>query len=348
MNRYALGLCSTFTLPCLSLFSDSPTMQIPEGKLQDHASLFGEITPSAGPRVIDGVGLCLTGDYIYWTAREEGLDFAISGVDPSGAAVAGKGHRIDPRFRFKSGFKAGLGFAFGHDKWDLLLGYTWLNSLDNHKAVYSTNSYPLSNLIPVSQSGGESYSAINSGRARWHLNFNTLDISLGRNLYLSKFLSVRPFFGMKGALIKQRLSLSYDFTNGLSLLSKNKNTFTGLGLFSGVNTTWHLAGTWSLYGDGALSLVWGDFMIKRQDRNTVSSAILYNTDGGFHTVKPALELSFGLRKEVWIYHDRLHIAWQAGWEQQVWFSQNQFDFYTAQAQGDLTLQGFTTKLRFDF
>ena len=63
----------------LMVCADSQTIQVPEGKLTSHTTAFGDITPSAGPRVIEGCGVYLTGDYLYWTAREDNLSFAISG-----------------------------------------------------------------------------------------------------------------------------------------------------------------------------------------------------------------------------------------------------------------------------
>jgi hypothetical protein len=338
------------TLICLSSISyaDSDTIQIPEGKLQNHASLFGDITPSAGPRVIDGYGVFLTGDYIYWTAREDGLEFAISGVNTPSSGVnhlpVAKGQKYDPRFRFKSGFKAGVGFSFGHDKWDMYLNYTWFNSHNNHKTAGKKGSQPLSNLIPLALSN--EYSMLTTARGIWDLNFNVIDGSLGRNFYVSKFLSLRPFFGAKGTYQKQKYHITYDFANEPDMKIHNKNNFWGIGLMAGVNTAWHLAGTWSLFADLALSSLWGNFNVSRKDVS--GSTTYYDVAEGFHTIKPVIEIGAGIRKEDWFDHDRYHVSVQAGWEQQVWYSQNQFDFYRCPRQGDLNIQGFTAKIRFDF
>ena len=56
------------------------------------------------------------------------------------------------------------------------------------------------------------------------------------------------------------------------------------------------------------------------------------------------------------FWERYHIGIQAGWENHMFFNQNQFIRFTdsnAQAsffanQGDLTLQGFSARVRFDF
>jgi len=334
-----------------SFCAESKTIQIPEGKLTDHAGLFGDITPSAGPRVIDGYGVFLTGDYLYWTAREDSLEFAVSGANLNNSSTGSvdilpnkRGRKFDPDFKFRSGFKAGIGFSFGHDKWDMCLNYTWFNSQNNNNSTVRDGINPLTNVIPVAMAN--SYALLNSTSAVWKLNFNVLDGELGRNFYISKFLSLRPFFGLKGTWQTQKYNVNYDFASGTDMSVHNKTSFWALGLRSGVNTAWFLSGTWSLFADMALSALWGVFNIKRSD--TAAGTTYYETKEGFHSIKPALEIAAGLRKEAWFCKDRFHLSAQAGWEEQVWFSQNQFDFYTSSRDGDLNLQGFTAKLRFDF
>lgn len=343
------------SLLCIgSLHAESETIQIPEGKLNNHASLFGDITPSAGPRVINGYGVFLTGDYLYWTANEDNLEFAVSGANINNASTLSvdvlptkTGKTYEPHFRFHSGFKAGIGFDFGHDKWDMYINYTWFNSHSNSKSAIRNGFEPLVNLVPVGSA--TPYALLNAATMKWKLNyFNVFDVELGRNMYISKFLSLRPFFGVKGTWQKQTYKLNYQFTDVPTINSENKNSFWGVGLLAGVNTTWHLAGTWSLFADLALSSLWGVFHVKREDENPFTETSYYNSKKSFHSIKPVIELGAGIRKEQWFNKDRFHLAVQAGWEQQVWFSQNQFDFYTAPREGDLTLQGFTGKVRFDF
>ncbi|MCX6989975.1 MAG: Lpg1974 family pore-forming outer membrane protein [Chlamydiae bacterium] len=335
------------SLLCAStaLHADSQTIQIPEGKLTSHPSLFGDITPSAGPRVIDGYGVYLTGDYLYWTAREDDLDFAASGASTTTALPTERGKKFAPGYRFQSGFRGGIGFDFGHDKWDLYMDYTWFNTNSNTKSASSDGSQPLTNLIPMG--GADSFSQLNSAKGIWDLRFNVIDIELGRNFYISKFLSLRPFFGSKGTWQKQIYNVHYDFATDPNIASNNKNTYWAIGLLTGINTTWHLPGTWSMFADLGLSTLWGAFKVKRTDKDD-TGLTHYETKDGFHTIKPVIELGAGIRKEEWFYDDRFHFSMQAGWEQQIWFSQNQFDFFTSPRQGDMNIQGFTAKVRFDF
>jgi hypothetical protein len=328
-------------------FADSTTIQVPEGKITNHMTAFDNITPSAGPRVIDGYGLYLTADYLYWTAREDNLSFASSGTTSEGGQLEKQGRKYSPRFKYTSGFKAGIGFNFGHDGWDMYLNYTWLNPHHNHKRVYGSDSLPLENLIPVNIDSID-YSSLSSASSSWSLNFNVIDWELGRSLYISKFLSLRPFIGFKGTWQKQSLNIEYNFIEIETIRINGKNDFWGVGPMIGLDTTWHLPGTWSLFGDFAVSSLWGGFSVEREDKTIDKTSTFYDVKAPIHTVKPVLEMSLGIRKEEWFYADRYHFSLQVGWEQQVWFSQNQFDFYTDSRSGDLTTQGVTAKARFDF
>ncbi len=39
--------------------------------------------------------------------------------------------------------------------------------------------------------------------ASWRLNFNTLDLSLGRNYFVGRFLSLHPYLGIRAVWIDQ-------------------------------------------------------------------------------------------------------------------------------------------------
>ncbi len=341
-------------VPLASIIADDNTITIPEGKLINHPSLYQDITPSAGPRVIGGVGLYFTGDYIYWTAREDNLSYAVNGSSMINDSTGGvlitpthKGREHQIRFTYNSGFKAGMGFSFGHDKWDMYMNYTWYQSNNNHASFTRKNSDPLANTVALSNTN-TLFVLLDKAKAHWDLHFNVFDMEMGRNFYVSKFLSLRPFFGLKGTWQEQHYKLRYDLASGVKINSHQENACWGMGLRSGVNTAWHLAANWSFYADGAITALWEDFSITRKDRVSETDTLYYDTKYFFHTIKPVIELAAGLRKEDWIYNDRYHIALQVGWEEQIWINQNQFDYYVENRQGDLILQGVTAKARFDF
>lgn len=355
MHKRSIFLAPFFIL---TLHADE-TITVPEGKIIDYPSLYQDITPSAGPRVIDGYGVFLTGDYLYWTGREQNLQFAYSGQSALAdtPTATDKGKLYGFHFGFRSGFRVGLGFSFGHDKWDLSFNYTWFQADHNHGSAKLKNSSTL--LFPGYYIPLSGYEYLTSAQGGWKLHFNALNLELGRNFYVSKFLSLRPFFGLNSSWQRQHLSVDYlgilsaDSAVSRKYHLRNALDFWGIGLRAGVDTAWHLASNWSLYGDLALSTLWGQFSNTRKDSlanvgNPWTS--VYHVSGGFHTIVPVVEIGVGLRKEEWFCNDRFHLAAQLGWEEQVWFDMNQYESgpNLNHTGGNLILQGLTARLRFDF
>lgn len=224
---------------------------------------------------------------------------------------------------------------------------------------------PLWNISNISNLSN-SVDAIQLARANWKLKFNTFDVSFGRNFFISRYLTLRPFIGFKGSWQRQDYHVKYQITESTltSLLSmKNDQSFWGIGLRTGMNTAWRFTQTWSIYGNLALSALWSQFEVDRVDtRYDTSNAGGQNNpplnttitnihfEDNFHTIKGILELGIGMRGEWWFLEDRYHFLVQAGWEQQLWLNHNQLAkvYSTQSAHGDLILQGLTIKARFDF
>ncbi|MBX9923418.1 MAG: hypothetical protein K2Y01_04850 [Rhabdochlamydiaceae bacterium] len=326
---------------------------IPEGKLIDYPSIYHDVTPSAGPRVIDGCGVFLTGDYIYWTARQDNMAYASTGFTNNNLVSTGSGSTAEMKYKFRTGFKAGLGFSFGHDYWDSSFNYTWFQSNHNKGSVQGGEGSGLTpSFSPYITLAPTDY--FTSASAVWRLHFNVIDWELGRNFYISKFLSLRPFTGLKGTWQNQHNNSAYSgiiSSDPFQYTRKMKNSFMGVGIRSGCNMGWHIAGTWSLFGDVAVSALWGQFHTHRTDTANLPTATVtpVSFSNQIHTASPVLELALGLRKDQWFYNNRFHFSAQAGWEEQIWFNQNQFSWNNSLAPGgNLVLQGLTVRLRFDF
>jgi hypothetical protein len=334
--------------------ADGSVTQIPEGKLTDYHCIHPDITPAAGPRVIDGCNLFVTADYLYWTARESNLQYASTGYSNSGTYSIQGGRTKTPHFDFESGFKTTLGWSFGHDCWDTLATYTWFQTSNNTGSIKATQDeglYPY--FWPYIPMYSDDY--FTKAHTNWGLHFNAIDWELGRNCYISKYLSLRPFVGLKGTWQHQHFNNSYKgFSDYIPFSYHNDNYLSsiGLGIRTGLNTAWHLSQSWSIFGDLALSALWQSVKVSRKDSYTISGEdklTTVNTRSNMHIIVPVLELALGIRKDVWINDDKVHIGIQAGWEEQIWWNQNQFieDLATS-FNGNLFLQGLTARLRIDF
>lgn len=319
---------------------------------------FREITPNAGPRVAHGADVFMTADFIYWKTSEDGLFFASTGAaNDQGAAVKGKAAAVGEDWA--PGFKVGLGLNLGHDGWDLYTQYTWLHASDS--ATHKGDFIFVPELLPFNN--GPSVAGTEA-KASWKTHFNVIDLELGRNFYTSQYLTLRPFFGLKGTWQSHQFKNTVTSTDlrtsgggdsfpGTAVANK-KYDFWGIGVRGGLQTGWYFTKCWSIYGNLALTSLWTNYYKHTQtlDFNnsttgTTTSAINIDNDD-FYTCRFVSELELGLRWETWFYDDNYHFAIQAGWQQQNWINLSNFHQVLDSGTTDFSTQGLNLKFRFDF
>lgn len=350
-----------------SMDSSSGSTQSGQGTYQ--RGTFREITPNAGPRVAHGADVFITADFIWWNASQEGISYAVTGfvtddgADPFASASKGKYNYVGSDWA--PGFKVGLGLNLSHDGWDLYSQYTWLHASDSSSLSRTDGVAYAGSLLPFDD--GPTITG-NKVKADWDLHFNVIDLELGRNFYLSQFLTMRPFIGFKATWQDQDLKVtteSNQFTidgNGQQpdtqvtgpFVHKNATDVWGIGVRGGLNVSWYMSKSWSLYGDLAWTTMWTDYdKLTRSDTlydsSTGNSKTYFNvSNDDLYTVKYIGEMELGLRWEMWFYDDNYHFAIQAGWEQQVWVNWGQFVEVLDHINHDLSLHGLNLKFRFDF
>ncbi len=321
---------------------------------------YREITPNAGPRVAHGADVFITADFIYWKSVQEGTGYAATGVasEPApGGLASGKIKSVGDDFA--PGFKVGLGLNLNHDGWDILAQYTWLRpSNSNSIAMDSENGL-----------GAEQFYAglegnINKSTSSWDLNFNVIDLEVGRNFYLSQYLTMRPFMGLKGTWQEQewktKATTSGEFTPqghkdpkyfGPVLTDKTMKNWA-LGVRGGFNLGWYFTKCWSFYSNLAFSSLMTDYYEVKTKEVVVdgeNKLDLSNINNDSHfAVKYVGEVELGLRWETWFYDDSYHFSVQAGWEHQAWINWGEFANGINSSTQDMSFHGLNLKFRFDF
>jgi hypothetical protein len=320
------------------------------------------ITPSANPMVTDCCDPFITADFIWWKAEEDGLAFAYTGGAATDAS-ASRGTVYQPKFKYEPGFKVGAGLKFKHDGWDLYANYTWLRANHRSKSVTAPGSSALfSNYFVQSVAATVDPIVIDgSASGKWKLHFNVVDLELGRNFWISQWLTLRPHFGLKGSWNHQKFGVSYtDVTTtigGIGTVADYSLNFKqhqwAVGLRTGLDTAWYMWKKWCIYGEFAISAMCNHFNDKTSEVETSAllaggSSTTLNSKRHSRPVTEVLELALGLRFETTFHNDDYLFMLQAGWEEQIWFNENQlFSPFTTSSQ-NLTLQGLTIKAGFEF
>lgn len=341
------------------------------------------ITPAASPVIQHGFDVFLTADFIYWTGRLDNLpntqSQAIheSDVGSISDASAQSTLTVDFKHKMSPGFKAGIGLDLKHDGWDTYAKYTYFHTSATSNVSFQENGASAIDYSPRVVFD-ETTTFVESEQSTWTLHFNSVDWELGRNHYISPNLLLRPHMGFKGSWQNQSYN---DYQNGLTDIqsdpntpkvynqitvgnysSLNKQNYWGVGIRTGLNTSWQFNKNWSLFSDTALSALWGQFKITRVDTSSQDGAdssnkitikkdnvIVTNMNKRIHTLRPVLELDLGIRWDYWFLDDDYRIRIQAAWEEQVWFDQNLFiRIGQPNRYGCLNMQGLTVDFRLDF
>lgn len=343
-------------------------MQSGQGSYQ--RGTFREITPSAGPRVAHGADVFLTANFIWWNVKEDGLIISNAGgrlgVDQSDVGtMIPSGGTASVGQTWSPGFKVGLGVNLPHDGWDLFAEYIWLRPSDSGDQSNPSNIPFDFRRYSLPNDGTNSFTKSESD---WRHRFNVINLEIGRNFYLSQYLTMRPFMGLKGTWQRRRLNSTYTGVFNADA-NKRPGNFTdrhrfrawGVGVRGGLNTAWYVTKSFSVYGNLAFSALWTDYNRIRQrtqlnldktEQQEASTTDYVNvTDTNNHyTCRFVSELELGLRWETWFYDDNYHFSIQAGWEQQVWHDWSLLFDGTASSErfNNLSTQGLNLQLRFGF
>lgn len=333
--------------------------------LEQRRGASGMINPPGRPQVKGGADLFIFGDLLYWNAHENGLSYAIVNDDASNNLSDAEVKNNHGKWNW--GFRTGAGYNLPHDGWDVSL--TWLRFTDNgHKRTHADEDefvFPVwvhpADPLAFGRTAQKSHS-------NWNLTLNQLDLDLGREFFVSKWLTVRPHFGLRSNWIRQKWENDYrNFApeapatiNEVEVEMKDK--WWGIGLEGGLDTQWGLGSGFSIFGNLSAAIIYGFHDIDVDEENEPATAAslprgkFVDLDNSYRVAHPILDLMMGLRYDYMFSDDRFHVGLQLGWEHHIYFSQNQFPMFVndvslgsfARNQGDLTLQGWTFAARFDF
>lgn len=327
----------------------------------------GMLNPPARP-IVEDYDFNVFGDLLVWQAHENGLPIAIKNKATSFGTVSGYQNFQDASvkhldFDYNTGFRLGVDYDTMYDGWDISLTWLRFDSDADAKSFASGNkelfASRLNPLITEFISNSELFSSnpfpvYGKMRSRWKCFLNQLDLDMGREFFVSRYLTLRPHFGLRTTWIRHRLSTKYS--HGIAVSDhplmpdtevREKNKWWGLGVEGGLDTCWTLGAGISLYGNLTAAIEYGFQKVRnKQEVEGVPDSVFENLKDSNRISRPILDLQLGLRWDHGFNNDSYNFGLHAGWEHHVYFSQNQFDTTESfgqviSNQGDLTYQGWT-------
>lgn len=343
--------------------ASDPFVVVEEKKVHgiDQAQSISNGRPNVSARFRpDSSSVDLFADLLVWCAQESGSENWAEVITSDGL----KTHCDvrDIRFDWNAGFRVGLGYGISRDQWDTQFYFTRFHTRGRDHVSSEPGSVFSSFLgnFYVDNPTGAGISGVAYQRAgvKWTIHFNVLDWELGRNFWVSKALSLRPFVGLKGGWIHQSIHSRWHnpnrtgaefFKTGIENL---KNNFWGVGPSAGLNTKWDLLvrenHSFHLFGDLSGAIMWGHWSFRDVYKNDIQQKVtskLSHINGGSTMLRTIL----GLGWDANFNRDRFRFSTRLGYEMQFWLDQLQFySFDTGRLSNALTLQGGTLEFRFDF
>jgi hypothetical protein len=349
-----------------------------------------------------------TGSFLYWQAREDNLELGIAtNGDPSltgGPFIAinptlaptnfdTSGEVANSDFSWGPGFKFGLGMNLDYDNWDAYAEYTWFHKTSN-TSFPSTNDdecececepftdyiFP-TRFIPVSMTAdcgcSDSVKGYKFASETWNVKLDFLDVSLARSYYLGTKLSVRPFFGARGAWIRQTLTTNFNeqgVNNGTAIVSvpelyaihSAKTRSWGVGPRAGFDSNWMLGYGFRLIGDVSADVLYTRYHINNKSVlhtsyitvnpvSTIGTATGRVSQEHIDMLRPHTDFEMGFGWGSYFDNSNWHVDLLATYGYQVFWDQNMFRMFTDTVSahsflpnGNLYVHGLTFTARVDF
>ncbi|NGX47446.1 MAG: hypothetical protein K1000chlam3_00820 [Chlamydiae bacterium] len=314
------------------------------------------INPPARPYTPDCWGFYVNVDPLIWQAHVNGLGLVIQ---TNGSTdffnTAGQSRVQNLNYDWDWGFRLGVGLNTTHDAWDILLQWTsWRTDAKRdftagpNQANFPHFGHPRE-LTEVSA---------NSVVSKWVLRYNILDLEGAREFWVSKCVSLRPFGGLRSAWINQK-EFNIDLKDPSipifeSYSIQQSDRFWGIGIRTGLDMQWGIACGFSLFNNFAGNLLYSYHSVKHKEKGDDEN--LFDVENFYHLGSAIFDMQLGIRYD-WISCDCCyHVGLDLGWEHHWHPGQNQFLLFVDDAmagkyvanQGDLGIQGYFLKVRFDF
>ena len=363
------------------------------------------VNAPARPRTCNGDWVITLAGF-YWNSHQDGMEYAIEnnvanpGPNPDDTtgvpAILALNRLTDakyknPDFDWDWGFKAGIGYNTTCDGWDFGVVWTWYRgkAFDHVEAEPDDNRVLLPLWSAYAPLQGHVLYATDIEN-HWKINMNLIDIELGREYWTSKYLTLRPFVGVRVAYLNQDYCIEHKGGSwsantsivgpGITQLAWNnevqlENDFKGAGLRAGLDTLWNLGCGWGIYGNFALSIIYGHFHFEVDETNRRATdphekAKIADACNGFRASRGATDLALGVQWHGMFCQCQYGFTAMLGWEHHLFFDQNQLwrvvrigdTFITTptttvnnlgenvfhERRGDLDFQGWTLTIKFEF
>ena len=188
--------------------------------LEQRKSSGGIILPPVYPIVKNGANLGISAELLYWKTRQDNDCYAVAYgpiADPTfGPVDKVRGHT--PHYKWDTGFRLGLDYGLPHDGWNTTLDWTHIRN-----TAHASSGGQNYNMVNAPSNGVEPRPSLVNSSQHSKLELDLLDLDLGRAFFTSKWLTLRPFAGLRGAWIDQKFVSTFKQNNQVLIQLTRRN-----------------------------------------------------------------------------------------------------------------------------
>lgn len=305
---------------------------------------------------------------LFWTLREGGADNWAQIITPKGllGTHAGTITLVDTPFDWNTGVRVGMGCRHASEGIEGTVSYTNFSTRATNRAAGEVYSAFLGNFFVDNPDGDTFGPHYRSADIEWDVDFHTIDLEVGRTCNMAPNLIVRPFVGLKAAIISQSIHSNWrqpiDTLGHLYLFDSAtedlKQDFWGIGPSVGVTIEMPLYTRprykLKLFGTPSGSLMYGHWTFSDVYTNDGPTSIIIPTPSSIairtSPIRGAATMVSGAMGIEWTQmFARATTTVRLGYEAQVWLNQMQFYSYNMGRLNNLmSLHGGTLELRINY
>jgi hypothetical protein len=334
----------------------------------------------------------VTGSFIYWQARQENIEIGlISQNNPEGVifdspfttSYVNNATITEPNFTYRPGFQLGLGINLDWDHWDVYAEYTWFHGEVHSRvkplppattgAAIPPNGKYLYPIQGASLTTNDRSLFFQDANQSWSLKMDFLDLSLARNHYSGRCLTLRPFFGVRGAQVRQHVNTDYVGSTTYATLTPPSEGWTtaivhnrfiswGIGPRAGFESSWRLGLGTHLIGNAAGDILYTRYQLHQDQQITflnlpiTSNPIVSNATvlQSIDYLRAHVDLEFGFGWGTYFDNYNWHVEFEATYGFQIFWNQNMFRYFenastkSKTPNGNLYIHGLTLNANFNF
>lgn len=275
----------------------------------------------------------LSAEALLWQAKVGGTQYAYSvaklSVDTPTYPLSGTISEMS--FPWSWGFRFGLGKEKIHDDCDLYLNYTRFVTSDSEgcRKDLPSGFLGLTGFLTPAL----------VAKSKYKISYQNLDLEIGKAFFLSKYLLLRAFIGLKNAWItqKQNSEYSFDVQSGdlVSFFSElnDRCSFFGIGPRVGACSRWYLGREFCFIFRAAGSVMTSYYKVTdkyhaeetKQLEDSIKEVISdIDLEASKHQLSPFIEMLIGISWNKAFLKDKVVLAISLGYETLYFWRQNQF------------------------